>query len=192
MIQRQLKLRLTKAQEQILNQWLWHLTGVWNWVIRKIELDAKDKIYHSNYFLNTLLQGSSKRLSLPAQTLQATASNAHLAWQRCFKRVAKKPKYKNRHRKLNSIPFPLTLNLTSKNRIRLPIAGSLKFYNQDLPNGKIKCARIIKRSSGWYLCLFIDTMSKSIKCLSTTAIGIDPGFKDLLTLSNGNKIAGLD
>ena len=33
MIQYQLKLRPTRAQERTLGQWLWHLTGVWNWAI---------------------------------------------------------------------------------------------------------------------------------------------------------------
>ena len=42
MIQRQLKLRLTTTQEQQLTDWLWHLTGVWNWAIRKLELDARE------------------------------------------------------------------------------------------------------------------------------------------------------
>src|SRR5438067_2034941 len=47
MMQRQLKLRLNSTQEQTMQDWLWHLTGVWNWAIRKIEADAKDGIYYS-------------------------------------------------------------------------------------------------------------------------------------------------
>ena len=42
MLQRQLKLRLTSHQEQQVSTWLWHLTGVWNWAIKKIEADAND------------------------------------------------------------------------------------------------------------------------------------------------------
>lgn len=49
MIQRQLKLKLNTRQEQTLCQWLWHLTGVWNWAIRKIELDAHDGIYYTRF-----------------------------------------------------------------------------------------------------------------------------------------------
>jgi hypothetical protein len=47
MVIRKLKLKLTKTQETKLESWLWHLTGVYNWAIRKIELDAHDKIYHN-------------------------------------------------------------------------------------------------------------------------------------------------
>ena len=44
MIQCQLKIRPTKAQQRTLNGWLWNLTGVWNWAVRKIEQDAKDGV----------------------------------------------------------------------------------------------------------------------------------------------------
>ena len=47
MIQRQLKLKLSKKQESMLNSWLPSLTSIWNFGIRKIELDSKDKIYYS-------------------------------------------------------------------------------------------------------------------------------------------------
>ena len=45
MLQYQLKLRMTKAQQAECARWLYHLTGVWNWAVRKIELNAQDKIY---------------------------------------------------------------------------------------------------------------------------------------------------
>ena len=44
MVQYQVKLKLNKTQEKQLNGWLWNLTGVWNWAIRTIELNAKNKI----------------------------------------------------------------------------------------------------------------------------------------------------
>jgi hypothetical protein len=47
MIQAQLKLRPSRKQEATLTAWLWNLTGVWSWAGRKIELDARDKIYYS-------------------------------------------------------------------------------------------------------------------------------------------------
>lgn len=47
MLVRQIKLKLSKSEVGKLHYWLWTLTGVYNWAIRKIELDAKNKIYHS-------------------------------------------------------------------------------------------------------------------------------------------------
>lgn len=48
MIQAQLKLRLNSKQEALLAGWLWNLTGVWNWAVRKIELDAEDHMNQMN------------------------------------------------------------------------------------------------------------------------------------------------
>lgn len=53
MITRELKLKPNKKQVKQLEEWLWILTGVYNWALRKIELDAQDKIYYGNYPLTT-------------------------------------------------------------------------------------------------------------------------------------------
>jgi hypothetical protein len=47
MLTRELKLKLNKSQESQLKDWLWNLTGIYNWGIRKIKLDAEMKIYYS-------------------------------------------------------------------------------------------------------------------------------------------------
>lgn len=49
MLQCQLKLRMTKAQEREAERWLFHLASIWNWGVRKIELNAADKIYFSQF-----------------------------------------------------------------------------------------------------------------------------------------------
>jgi hypothetical protein len=64
MIQRQLKLRLKPKQLQQLDTWLWHLTGVYNWAVRKIELDAKDGIYYTPKAFHNLLADHGKTLGL--------------------------------------------------------------------------------------------------------------------------------
>jgi putative transposase len=188
MIQCQLKLRLTGRQERILNRWLWHLTGVYNWTIRKIKLDAQNRVYNSEFDFQNLVAGHSTKMGIPSHVLRGTLSQAYGAWQRCFKKLAKEPRLKSQRNKLNSIPFPDPIKSYKKNRITLPGLKSVKFFCQEIPNGKIKCARIIKRASGWYLCLFIDATPKSIEHIANGQIGIDPGFKHLLTLSTGEKI----
>ena len=74
------------------------------------------------------------------------------------------------------------------NRVKLPGIGSLRFHGQDMPTGKIKCARLVKRASGWSLCLFIDAERAPIASTGRGMIEIDPGFIDLLTLSDGEKV----
>jgi len=188
MVQYQLKLKLNKKQETTLNEWLWNLTGVWNWAIRKIELDAQYGIYYSKFTFQNILANHSKKICIPSHVLGGILSQAHLAWSRCFKRKAKKPHFKGQRNKLNSIPFPDPIRSPKENHITLLGIGKIRFHKQKLPEGKIKCGRIIKRASGWYLCVFIDAERKSIERKAFGRIGIDPGFKNLLTLSTGEKI----
>lgn len=188
MIVRTLKLKVSKIEELRLNDWLFHLTAVWNWAIRKIELDAKDRIYHSEFYFKNLLSGHSERLEIPSHTLQAVLSQAHNSWSRCFKKLSRRPRFKGRRNPLNSIPFPDPIKQPSENKMRLQGLGCVRFHKQDLPEGRIKCARIVKRASGWYLCLWIDTVHQFRVRETKAAIGIDPGFSTLLTFSNGTKI----
>jgi transposase len=187
MIVRTLKLKLTKVQELQLDQWLWHLTGVWNWAIRKIENDAWDKVYHSQKSFQNLLAEYGERLSIPSHTLQGMLVQAYLAWHRCFKKTAKKPRFKGNRNRLNSIPFPDLMRQPNDNRIAVPGLGKVKYHKQELPKAKIKCGRIVKRASGWYLCLWLDCEHKFAVMDTDEAVGIDPGFHTLLTLSDGTK-----
>ena len=188
MIQRQLKLRLNLSQEAQLNTWLFHLTGVWNWAIRKIEQDANDGIYYTRNAFHNLLAEHGKKLGIPSHTLQGMLDTAYTAWQRCFQRLAKKPRLKGQRNKLTSIPFPDPFKAAGDTRIRIPGIGRVRFHAQDLPQGRIKCGRIVRRASGWYLCLFIDAQPQAIPHTGDGAIGIDPGFHHLLTLSSGEKV----
>ena len=188
MVQYQIKLRLNQGQEAILDGWLWNLQAVWNYAVRKIELDAKDGIYHSLFDFRNSLKGHGKKLGIPSHTLQGVLVGAYTAWARCFKKIARKPRLKGNRNRLNSIPFPDLIASPINNHIRLPIIGLVRFHKQWLPEGKIKGGRIVKRASGWHLCLFIDAEPKVIPIIANGEIGIDPGFESLLTLSTGIKI----
>jgi putative transposase len=189
MIQAQIKLRIKPKQEVLLLQWLLMLKSVWNWAIRKIELDAKDGIYHKKQQFQNLLADHGKRIEVPSHTLQGMLVIAWDAWDRCFKKISKKPRLKGVRNKLFSIPFPDPIRRPFDNYIKLPGLGKFRFHKQDIPDGKIKCGRIVKRASGWYLCLFIDADAKAIPGKAHGKIGIDPGFKDTLSLSTGEKIS---
>ena len=188
MIQTQLKLRMCKTQERIAESWLPILGSVFNFAVRKIELNAKDKIYFSKNDFQNLLANHGERLEIPSHTLQGVLSTVYDAWKRCFKKIAGKPRLKGMRNKLTSIPFPDPIKAPKGNRIMLPSLGSVRFHKQDIPEGKIKCGRIVKRASGWYLCLFIDAEPKAIERTAFGEIGIDSGFSNLLTTSDGEII----
>lgn len=188
MIQAQVKLRLSVTMEARLNEWLRVLTGVHNWAVRKIEQDAKDGIYYTGMGFQNLLADHGKKIGIPSHTVQGMLAQVHTAWSRCFKKIGGKPKLKGIRRKLNSVPFPDPIKSLDGNHVKLPGVGLLRFHKQDIPEGKIKCGRIVKRASGWYLCLFIDAERKPIERKAFGKIGIDPGFKDLITISDGEKV----
>jgi transposase len=188
MLQRQLKVRFTRQQEEQVLTWLWHLTGVWNWAIKKIEADAKDGIFYTPKEFRNLLANHGTKLAIPSHTLQGTLSTAHTAWQRCFKKLAKKPRLKGQRNKLTSIPFPDPLKAPEGNTIKVPGLGTVRFHAQTLPEGMIKCARLVQRASGWYLCLFLDATPQAIPPRGAGMVGIDPGFLSLVTLSTGEKV----
>lgn len=188
MIQYQLKLRPTRRQERTLGEWLWILTGVWNWAVRKIELDARDAIFYSPKDFQNLLAGHGPKLEIPSHTVQGMLLLAHTSWRRCFKKTAKKPRLKGRRNTLNSIPFPDPMRRQEGHRIGIPGLGSVRFHKMGIPEGTIKCGRLVRRASGWYLCVFIDAAPTPISHVADGQVGIDPGFASLLTLSTGEKI----
>jgi putative transposase len=59
----------------------------------------------------------------------------------------------------------------------------VRFHKQELPEGKIKCGRMVRRASGWYLCLFIATAREPMERKDCGKVGIDAGFKNLLTIA---------
>ena len=188
MIQTQIKLRVKPKKEVILNEWLLILTRVWNWAIRKIELDGKDGIYYTKKQFQNLLANHGKKLGIPSHTLQGMLVVAWESWKRCFNKLAKKPRLKGVRNRLNSIPLPDPLRRPQGVHVKIPGLGILRFHKQDIPDGKIKCGRIVRKASGWYLCLFVEAEIKTIPSKADGIVGIDPGFKSALTLSSGEKI----
>jgi len=162
MIQAQLNLRLSAKQDAILAGWWWDLPGVWNRAIRKIRLEARDGIYDSPKDLPNLLANHGVKMEIPGHTLPGLLAAAHDAWKRYFKKTAKKARFKDNLNGLASLPFPDPLRAPVGNLIAVPERGKVRFHRQDIPESKIKCGCIVKRASGWYLCLFIDAEPKAI------------------------------
>lgn len=189
MIVRELKLRPNKKLEQTVDTWLYHLSGVFNWGVRKIELDARDGLYYSKKEFQNLLANHSKKLEIPSHTIQGILVQVWDSWDKCFKKIRRKPKFKSIRNKLNSIPFPDPIKKIDfeNKRIYIPSLGNVRFYKQELPNGKIKLARLVKKASGLYIQLTIDSKHNFKVKETDSQVGIDTGFKHLAILSDGTK-----
>lgn len=187
MIQAQVKLKLTPRQERTLDHWLRHLTSVWNWAIRKIEQDAKGGIYYTQFGLCKLLNGHGARIGVSQDAISGTLLTAHTSWRRCFRKQAKRPRFKGRRNRLNSIAFGHGASLKD-GRLMVTGLGRVRFHKQVLSPTRISQLRIVKRASGWYACLTMHCDSDAIAVTGISEIGIDPGFTHLVTLSSGVKI----
>ena len=166
------------------------LTGVYNFGIRKIELNARNNVFFSKKQFNNLCAGHSTRLGVPSHVIQAALMQAYAAWGRCFRKQSRKPRLKSVRNKLRIITFPDLFNRNRINggKITLPIVGKIRYFKQQIPHGQIKNCRIIRRASGWYCQLVIDTVRVFEVKHTYKKVGIDTGFKTLASLSDGTKI----
>lgn len=187
MIQRQLKLKLTAAQQRKCEAWLFRSTGIFNWVIRKIEQDSKGGKYWTAFGLVYEIAGHSKKCDVPARIIQGTIARAHQAWDRCFKKIGKKPHLKSARNKLSGLDIPGDVR-RAEDRISVPGLGKVRYHKDTLPEGKIKACRLLKKASGWHLAVCIEAQPNAIPREASGRVGIDPGFSSLLTLSDGAKI----
>lgn len=187
-IQCQLKLKPSPRQERQMEHWLVHLTAVWNWAIRRVERNAEVGIYESSLTFRNALNGHGPKIGIAQDAICGTLWTAHTAWQRCFAGVSGKPRFKGKRNRLNSIAFAHGAPLIN-GRFAIRGVGRVRFHKQDIPEGRVSQLRVVKRASGWYACLFIKAEPNSIPIIGEGQIGIDPGFKSLLTISNGEKVA---
>lgn len=187
MIQRQLKLKLTPPQQRKCAAWLFRAAGIYNWVIRKIEQDSRDGKYWSTYDLMSETTGHSKKCDVPSKIIQGTIARAYQAWDRCYKKLGKKPHLKSVRNRMSGLDIPGDVRRAG-DRISIPGLGKIRYHRDNLPEGKIKACRLLKKASGWHLAVCIEAEPNAIKRVANGQIGIDPGFSSLLTLSNGVKI----
>lgn len=181
-----LKLRLRPAQERLLNRWLWRLAGAYNWALLKFQADRVYGIRYSKFDVVQLVGGHGAKVGVSQDALAGTVTTALLACDRWWSGLARRPRMKSQRNRLNSIALPHGKDLRIKgDRVRIHRFGVVRFHRMEIPAGRVGAARIVKRSSGWYLCLFIRAEPREIPFVADGAVGIDPGFLRLLTLSSG-------
>ncbi len=182
MITKTLKLKFTKKQKEKAEEYLFILSSVYNWSISKC---LKEEKQHWVDLVNST-KGHSSKIGVDSQVFQQTIKQAYSSFDSYKKGKRGKPKFKSSRNRLKSFLIPQRFSIKD-NLLKLPDFGKVRFFKQDIPEGKIKQIRIIKKASGYYACLSIDTIS-TFKIMNTQEkVGIDVGFKDLAILSNGVK-----
>jgi len=127
-----------------------------------------------------------------AQSLQASLENLDRAYKNFFRTKTGFPKFKSKHNK-QSFRIPQYVKVDwEKGQVSAPRIQPIKMVVDRIPEGQIKSATISKTPTGkFFVSVLIDTglpiPQKQTPC-KETAIGIDLGLKDVVVLSNGEKI----
>jgi putative transposase len=104
------------------------------------------------------------------------------AWDRCFKKVSKPPKFKKKGQH-DSFTLDGTVKILGSNHIQVPVIGVLKTF-EDLPQVQPKNVTISRHSDKWFI-----SFKQEIEPIETVktklAIGVDLGVKHFATLSDG-------
>lgn len=132
-----------------------------------------------------------KRTYLHSQTVQEIIERLDIAYNRFFKRIAKRPPKFKRRVDFESFAFKQGGFILNGNTFRInSINTTFKFFLSRQYQGTVKQVRV-KRShlQEYYLCIITDGHSKTYtKAHNGASVGIDFGLKTYLTLSDGNVV----
>lgn len=180
------KLKLTKEQSNLIDQWIGTCRYVYN-----LALDCKIQSYQkgvsvSKYDLMKQLPDLKEVewiKSVPSQSLQNVIERLDAAYQKFFSgggfpKWAKKGEY-------NSILLK-SVSQTATGFI-LPKIGEVRIFKDRMPNGKLKTATIIKEGNGYFICITFGSQSKNLYPTGENqVVGIDMGISYFLVDSDGN------
>ena len=99
--------------------------------------------------------------------------------------------FKSECNRINLKQFGQTYDIKSKNKIRVQNIGILVVNGLEqinLDEVEFANAKLIKKSSGFYIHLIVYTKKQPQSEISKEVLGLDMGIKDQLTFSNGVKV----
>lgn len=192
-------MRPSKTQRRELDRWLWHLTGIYNWAIRLLELGWKDRMPLSLFDLTGRAARSGVRLGVPGDVVQGAIKMAHRSWESFRGGHVKRPKLRGQRHRLNSIEISARVLRVEGGRLNfVGMREGMRYHHQpglglidalaDMPKERLRGGRLIKRGSGWYLSVIADVEPIPVKPVAEGEVGIDLGFARLATLSTGEVI----
>jgi len=181
------------TQREQLERYIGANRFVWNWFLdqRKQHYGACSKGVNYVEQANQLksLKAFYPFLSdCPSQTLQQTLKDLDKAYQSFFKGMGF-PKFKKKgvH---DSMRFPQGFSVCG-NYLRLPKIGTIKLRLSRKVKGTIKNVTVSRRGKHWYASLCCE-LEQSLESATGSPVGIDLGVTNLITFSNGERVAPVD
>jgi putative transposase len=196
------KLNPNRNQKQYFENCFGSCRFIYNW-----GLDLKIKTYQQKNKslsfvdlakeLTNLKQQEDKKwlYNVSNESLQQSLRNLDGAFTKFFREKKGFPKFKNKKKNKDSFKNINDFGIDFKNnKLRIPKAGWVKFFKNQVFEGKVGTVTVSKDSVGSYWIAILVDDKKELPLRNKVVnddktIGIDVGIKDFMTLSNGLKIS---
>jgi len=110
------------------------------------------------------------------------------AYNRFFKGLAKKPKFKKKNRSQDSFYIGSDQIKVKGKKVHIPNLGWVRMREEIRFIGKISNATISKIADRWFISFAIKPSISYLPCKNQASVGIDLGIKHFAVLSNGSFI----
>jgi putative transposase len=122
---------------------------------------------------------------VPAQALQQALKNLERAYTNFFQKRAHFPKFKNKGQR-ESFRIPQGFEVDNQNgRLKLPKLGWMRYHKSQDILGEASNATISESCGKWFVSIQTEWEVETLQHPSTSAVGMDWGVVNFVTLSNG-------
>lgn len=192
------KLYLTAAQERTLEEWLRQSCWVYNQALEhriKAYKRRKESVgFNAQCALLTgWRKGMPRMQAVPALFLRDALRRVDRGFKAFFRRLRTGekpgfPRFRPR-RRYNSLEYLMPDDYAGDGHVRIPKLGRVETRGRFDITGEQRLLRIIRRASGWYAQVLIDTGEViPAKVTPQTAVGIDVGLSAFATTDAGEKV----
>lgn len=119
---------------------------------------------------------------------QQALADVRRAWDRCFKKVSKQPRFKKKGKAHDS--FYLEQGVKSKpgisfngKRVKLPKIGWVRLH-ESVPVGAVHNCTISRTADRWFIAFKVEVEQPTVPA-DRPSVGVDIGIKELAVASNG-------
>lgn len=167
----------------------------YNWAIDTEEyLFQTENKFLSGYQLNNLFnkfkkqEGNEWMKEISGRAMKVAILNAAISYERFFKGLSKRPKYKSKKRSRMSCATHEGTTLIERKQIRCEKLGWIKCYKHNIPMAegvKYYNPKLSFDGDNYWFSVSVDLNFPKETKPKTEPIGIDLGIKTLATCSNG-------
>ncbi|MBI5513746.1 MAG: transposase [Deltaproteobacteria bacterium] len=201
LLQRATRFRLYPTREQCARVEAWEYGLRWLWNAMHAEYVAKweggyfvPTAKRQSYTLTMLREKVPFLAELPRNVSMQLLHELDRAWQRFFKGLAEKPRFKSRKRgELAPMiePHPALFSVQGEGRhaaVTFPKLGAVRAIVHDTMHGTPKTCALVREGDAWYAAVSWVAEIADPAPSTDPAVGIDLGVVNLLADSDGRRI----